>query len=98
MFICFVQNCAIDDLLSRRPQGQGQINGGSLVKKLHDGVIPDRHERQYLVQTVGRYLMNNCAVYVYLKPLLLQLTKHSLMPVLIVEFFILLFLKLHKRL
>jgi len=60
--VCFVQNCAVDDLLCRRPQGQGQVNGEVLARKLQGGMLPSQQERQYLVQTVGRYLMNNCAV------------------------------------
>ena len=57
-----MQNCAVDELLIRRPQGQGQVNGTALARKLHDGTVPDLEERKYIVQTVGRYLMNNCAM------------------------------------
>lgn len=32
-----MQNCAVDNLLCRRPQGQGQVNGEALARKLQGG-------------------------------------------------------------
>lgn len=62
-----LKDCEVDVILSQHKMNNGAVIGSELSNKLKERGEPTEQERRFLIRTMGRYLMNNCARYLLLE-------------------------------